>query len=158
MFQPPCNRPSSCSLVRERKVRPVFGVVVANAEAHFDLDRLKARIMVSSYEEETNPFQDDAVGFEVGSSLGTPSVERISFTPERSGSAVDSSQSTVNGGFNEDSRVLPPVPSSPPTRVPRQTTGFKNEIDRYIHSGDDVEINVRPVPNESSFDMPDSAT
>lgn len=113
--------------------------------------------MVSSYEEESNPFQDDAGGFEVGSSLGTPSVERISFTPERSGSAVDSSQSTVNGGFNDDSRVLPPAPTSPPAREPRQTTGFKNEIDRYIHSGDDVEINVRSVCNSSSVEMRDKA-
>lgn len=99
--------------------------------------------MTGQYDEEPNPFQDEGGGFEVGSSLGTPSVERISFTPERSTSAVDSSQSTVNGGFaDEPSRALPPVPASPTQAVPRQTTGFKNDIDRYIHSGDDVQIQV----------------
>lgn len=105
-----------------------------------------------SYDDEPNPFQDEgsSSSYGVGSSLSTPSVERISFTPERSGSepssAVDSSQSTINNGFaDEASRTLPPVPTSPVARAPRQTTGFKNDIDKYIHSGDDVELQVVPL-------------
>jgi len=98
--------------------------------------------MATTYDDEPNPFQDEAGGYDAGSSLSTPSVERISFTPERSEAAVDSSQSTVDGRFTDDTRALPPIPPSPTTRNPRQTTGFKNEIDRYIHSGDDVEIHV----------------
>ena len=102
---------------------------------------------MAHYDDEPNPFQDESSSsYGVGSSLSTPSVERISFTPERSeSSAVDSSQSTINNGFADDSsRTLPPVPTSPVSRAPRQTTGFKNEIDRYIHSGDDIELQVMP--------------
>ncbi|KAF9511391.1 hypothetical protein BS47DRAFT_1377211 [Hydnum rufescens UP504] len=94
--------------------------------------------MTSSYEEEPNPFSQD-VGFDGVSGLSTPSVEHITFTPE--GTTVESSQSTVNGQFFEGSRILAPphIPGGSPASRP---IGYKSEIDRYLHSGEDVEILV----------------
>jgi hypothetical protein len=94
--------------------------------------------MTSSYEEEPNPFSQD-VGFDGVSGLSTPSVEHITFTPE--GTTVESSQSTVNGQFLEGSRILVP-PNIPGSSPPSRPIGYKSEIDRYLHSGEDVEILV----------------
>lgn len=108
--------------------------------------------MSTPYDEEVNPFAQDDGAFDAQSSLSTPSVERISFTPERTGSAVDSSQSTVNGGGGDystessNSRALPSVPQSPTQQAPRQPAAYKNDIDRYLHSGDDADIQVSDEP------------
>lgn len=125
-----------------QRAKLVFSLVVLRARELTATTGAPNQAMATTYDDEPNPFQDEAGGYDAGSSLSTPSIERISFTPERSEAAVDSSQSTVDGRFTDDTRALPPVPPSPTTRNPRQTTGFKNEIDRYIHSGDDVEIHV----------------
>jgi hypothetical protein len=97
--------------------------------------------MSSSYEDETNPFQQEP-GFETLSGVSSPSVEHVSFTPE--GTAADSSQSTVNGQFLEEPRSTygNSQMSSPVMSIPSGAGGYKNEIDRILHTGDDVQILV----------------
>lgn len=96
--------------------------------------------MANQYDDTLNPFQEDGsaspVIFDTPSLLSTPSIEHVQFTPE--GTAVDSSQSTVNGQFEDHSRMTFNQAIFPSARP----NGYKNDIDRYLHSGDDAEILV----------------
>ncbi|KAF8328408.1 uncharacterized protein EI90DRAFT_2926124 [Cantharellus anzutake] len=108
--------------------------------------------MTSPYDDTLNPFQEDGsaspLTFDAPSLVSTPSIEHVQFTPD--GTAVDSSQSTVNGQFGEHSK-----PTGNPAVYPSaRPAGFKNDIDRYLHSGDDAEIlivdAVKTTENSSS--------
>ncbi len=96
--------------------------------------------MANQYEDTLNPFQEDGsaspVMFDTPSLLSTPSIEHVQFTPE--GTAVDSSQSTINGQFEDHSRMTLNQGIFPSVRQ----IGYGNDIDQYLHSGDDAEILV----------------
>lgn len=98
---------------------------------------------MSTYEEEPNPFRDDeevSYGVSSNSSLTDQHNGDETSTPP---AALDSSQSTLGaGGRDSPQGYAISSPSLPSTPQPPRPAGYKGEIDRYLHSGDDIEILV----------------
>ena len=95
------------------------------------------------YDEAPNPFGEDSEGpYEATPSPSISRVDLTSSSDSNGDDGLDSSHSTLNN--REPARAAASTSSPPiaPAQLP-PPAGYKNDIDRYLHSGDEVEVQVR---------------